>query len=226
MGIVACFIVNYLIFEGIIGMEAKRSSFELFGGNGGSQARVGDSQPSYFSQGFNLSQFPIPMMPSAPSLFPFMRPPIPSAPMISLVPPAPTPIPGSFAASSTVAPMSPISMFGPSIPLMRPPSNGGRRRASSVPQDRSLDSNPTFISEQASPKDTDHGDARGANLAVTTRNCMVWADWMTVALLECKKVKYDEVENIIGREAIVSNDAKWRRIQSLMREKGVNADIT
>ncbi|KAL2608238.1 hypothetical protein R1flu_026811 [Riccia fluitans] len=55
---------------------------------------------------------------------------------------------------------------------------------------------------------------------------MVWADWMVVALLECKKVEYDEAENAICQEAIVSNDAKWRRIQLLMREKGVNVDIT
>ncbi|KAL2631688.1 hypothetical protein R1flu_016374 [Riccia fluitans] len=48
---------------------------------------------------------------------------------------------------------------------------------------------------------------------------------MVVALLECKKVDYDKAENAIGREAIVNSDAKWRRIQSLMREKGVNADI-
>ncbi|KAL2631076.1 hypothetical protein R1flu_015762 [Riccia fluitans] len=49
---------------------------------------------------------------------------------------------------------------------------------------------------------------------------------MVVALLECKKIEYDEVENAIGREVIVSNDVKWQRIRSLMRKKGVNVDIT
>ncbi|KAL2631077.1 hypothetical protein R1flu_015763 [Riccia fluitans] len=106
-------------------MEARRSSFELFGGSSSSsQSLVGDSQPPYFSQGINLSQFPIPVMPSVPSLFPFMRPPIPSAPMISLVPPAPAPILESFVSSSAAAQVLPVSMSGPSIPPMRPPSSG------------------------------------------------------------------------------------------------------
>ncbi|KAL2635677.1 hypothetical protein R1flu_007156 [Riccia fluitans] len=117
VGTVACFIVNYLIFEGITGMEAKRSSFELFDGKGDSQAG-------------------------------------------------------------------------------------------------------------ASPKETDHGDAPGANPTVIVRNRIVWADWMVVALLECKKVEYDEAENTVVWEAIVNSDTKWRRIQSLMRENSVSADIT
>ncbi|KAL2629213.1 hypothetical protein R1flu_013899 [Riccia fluitans] len=101
-------------------MEARRSSFEPFYGSGGGQSLVGDSQPSYFSQGFNLSQFPIPMMPSAPSLFPFMRPPISFSPMTSPMPPTPTPIPGSFASSSATAQVPPILMSGPSVPPVRP----------------------------------------------------------------------------------------------------------
>ncbi|KAL2636167.1 hypothetical protein R1flu_007646 [Riccia fluitans] len=155
-----------------------------------------------------------------------MRPPIPSALMTSLVSAAPAPVPGFFASSLVATQVPPVLMSSPSVSPVHPPSSGGRRQASNIPQDRSPDLNPTFISEQASPEESDHGDVPGANPTVTMRNRMVWADWMVVALLECKKVEYDEVENAIGREAIVSSDAKWRRIQLLMREKSVNAYIT
>ncbi|KAL2635642.1 hypothetical protein R1flu_007121 [Riccia fluitans] len=55
---------------------------------------------------------------------------------------------------------------------------------------------------------------------------MVWADWMVVALLECKRLEYDDAENVVGKDVIINSDVKWHRIQSLMRENGVNANIT
>ncbi|KAL2632768.1 hypothetical protein R1flu_004247 [Riccia fluitans] len=92
--------------------------------------------------------------------------------MTSLVPPAPAPIPGSFASSSAATQVPSVFMSGPSLPPVRPPSSGGRRLASRVPQDKISDSNPTFISEQASLEETDHGDTPGANPAMTIKNCM------------------------------------------------------
>ncbi|KAL2623413.1 hypothetical protein R1flu_003618 [Riccia fluitans] len=165
-------------------MEARRSSSELFGGSGGNQAGVGDSQPSYFSQGFNLSRFPIPVMPSAPLLFPFMRPPIPSAPITSLVLPTPAPIPGSFASSSAASQVPPILMSGPSVP-------------------------------PASPEETDHGDALGANRAMIVRNHMLRNKWEST-IASYKKVR--DWNHGFGNESYEALDQNQRKTEKLPKD--------
>ncbi|KAL3689250.1 hypothetical protein R1sor_015559 [Riccia sorocarpa] len=55
---------------------------------------------------------------------------------------------------------------------------------------------------------------------------MIWKEWMITALIECKRIEWDEFESVTGRDHIVSSDVKWRRVQSNLREKGVTADTS
>ncbi|KAL2628925.1 hypothetical protein R1flu_013611 [Riccia fluitans] len=206
-------------------MEDRRSSFELFRGNVGSQAMIEDSQPAYYSnqlsQPMNLSQYQILVMPSIPQLFPFLRPTasILIAQMTSLI--ASTPVAIPFSTTMISIPTHVNSMPASSVVPTRPiPNSRGRQ----CPNNTSMERGP----ESPNAKDNDQldGDISRGGPAVIMRGHMVWADWMVVALLECKRLEYDEAENAIGREAIINSDLKWRRIQSLMREKGVNADTT
>ncbi|KAL3701767.1 hypothetical protein R1sor_019789 [Riccia sorocarpa] len=51
-----------------------------------------------------------------------------------------------------------------------------------------------------------------------------WESWQVEALLECKKLESEELENLVGREQILSSDMKWKCIHTAMLERGVQAD--
>ncbi|KAL3686124.1 hypothetical protein R1sor_004146 [Riccia sorocarpa] len=164
-------------------MDARRASFELFGGSGDSQVGIGNSQPSYSPRGLiypNMG-FRLCLMSHC---YPFVRPTL-SVPAAT----TPAPVPSALMPS----PVQAGSMSHPSTP------------------------------EEVEDVEMEN---QGGNPDVTVRNRVVWTDWMVVALLECKRIEYDEAENATGREQIISSDLKWRRIQTMMREKGVNADTT
>ncbi|KAL2632946.1 hypothetical protein R1flu_004425 [Riccia fluitans] len=185
-------------------MEARRSSFELFGGSVDSQAMIGDSQPAYYFQPLNLFQYQIPIMPFVPQLFPFFRPTasIPTTQMNSPIAFARATIPFSTTMNSTPTHVNsmPIPSIVPTCPI--PNSRGSQR-----PNNTSMERGPK--SPDAEDNDQLDGDISGGSPAVIVRGCMVWADWMVVALLECKRVEYDEAENVVGREAIINSDVKW-----------------